>query len=237
MNDILYIVVPAYNEAENIRSFIEDWYPVIEKHPGGGSSRLVVINDGSTDSTWDILREMSAERPLLEPLTKPNGGHGPTLIYGYRHAVQSGAEYVFQTDSDGQTDPSEFEGFWRARRKYDAVFGMRPERGDGRDRLLVEKVLCAMLRVIFGVRVPDANAPFRIMKAKKLEKYLDRLPRDYSLPNVMLTTYFVYYHEKAAFRKITFRPRKAGKNSMNMKKIVKTGLQAMQEFLILRKGM
>ena len=237
MSDILYIVAPAYNEAENIHSFVEEWYPLVEKHPGGGASRLLVVDDGSRDATFDILREMAETRPMLMPLTKPNGGHGPALISGYRYAIENGADYVFQTDTDGQTDPSEFEGFYRARRRYDGVFGMRPERGDGQDRLFVEKVLCAMLTVIFGVRLPDANAPYRIMKAEKLEKYLRRLPEDYELPNVMLTTYFAYYREKMAFRRITFRPRKAGKNSMDKKKIIKTGLRSLRGFLALRKEM
>lgn len=237
MNDILYIIVPAYNEAENIRSFVEDWYPVIEAHPGGGRSRLVIINDGSRDATYDILREMAAGRPLLQPLTKPNGGHGPTVLAGYRYAVRHGAEYVFQTDSDGQTNPAEFEAFWDERASYGAVIGYRPVRGDGEERLFVEKVLCLLLRIIFGVRVPDANAPFRLMKAELLSKYMKKLPKNYELPNVMLTAFFVYYGERTAFRRITFRPRKAGKNSMDMRKIARTGLRAVRDFLIIRKSM
>ena len=73
----LYIIVPAYNEAENIRRLIDDWYPVIERHPGNGESRLVVINDGSRDRTYEILKECARSRPLLEPLTKPNGDMVP----------------------------------------------------------------------------------------------------------------------------------------------------------------
>ena len=47
--DTLYIVIPAYNESENIKRTIEEWCPVVEKHNGGGASRLVIINDGSRD--------------------------------------------------------------------------------------------------------------------------------------------------------------------------------------------
>lgn len=43
MSDILYIVIPAYNESQNIRQLINDWYPVIEKHNGNGKSRLIII--------------------------------------------------------------------------------------------------------------------------------------------------------------------------------------------------
>ncbi|MEE3419655.1 MAG: glycosyltransferase family 2 protein [Lachnospiraceae bacterium] len=235
--DVLYIVVPAYNEAENIEKFVDDWYPVIEHHDGDGLSRLVIINDGSKDNTYEILEELAKTKPLLQPLTKPNGGHGPTVLYGYRYAVESGADYVFQTDSDGQTDPREFERFWQLRTRYDAVIGNRVGREDGKNRVFVEKTLVALLQIIFGVKVPDSNAPFRLMDRRLLEKYLKRMPEDYNLPNVMLTTFFAYYHESMIFRRITFRPRQAGKNSINMKKISKIGAEAIRDFYKFRKEM
>ena len=55
--DTLYIIVPAYNESENIKHLIDDWYPIIEKHNGNGKSRMVIINDGSRDRTWELLEE------------------------------------------------------------------------------------------------------------------------------------------------------------------------------------
>ena len=109
MDDILYIVVPAYNESENINQLVSDWYPVVERHSAEGKSRLVVVNDGSRDNTYEILENLAAARPLLQPLTKPNGGHGPTVLFAYRYAVGQKVDYIFQTDSDGQTDPAEFE--------------------------------------------------------------------------------------------------------------------------------
>ena len=47
--DTLYIVIPAYNEAENIENVIRSWYTVIETHDGNGDSRLVIVNDGSRE--------------------------------------------------------------------------------------------------------------------------------------------------------------------------------------------
>ena len=55
MKDILYIIIPAYNEQENIKNVIEEWYPVIEKHNGNGQSRLVSIDDGSKDRTYELI--------------------------------------------------------------------------------------------------------------------------------------------------------------------------------------
>ena len=50
--DRLYIVIPAYNEEENIEQVIRDWHPVVERHSAEGTSRLVVIEDGSKDGTY-----------------------------------------------------------------------------------------------------------------------------------------------------------------------------------------
>lgn len=229
----LYIIIPAYNEQDNIEQLIKDWYPVIEQR--SDDSRLVVINDGSKDNTFEILTKLAENRPKLLPLTKPNGGHGPTLLYGYRYAIEQGAEYIFQTDSDGQTNPDEFAQFWEKRKDYDAIIGNRVVRGDGKDRKFVENTVCFLLRMIFGVKVSDANAPFRLMKADIVQKYIDKLPKDFNIPNIMFTTYFVYFNEKVLFLPITFKPRQGGTNSINVKKIVKIGWKAVGDFYKLKR--
>lgn len=231
----LYIVIPAYNESENIENLVSDWYPVVEKHNGNGESRLVVIDDGSKDNTYELLCKLAQGRPLLQPITKPNGGHGATVLYGYRYAIENGADYIFQTDSDGQTLPGEFEGFWNLREEYDAILGNRSDRQDGKSRKFVENTLRFILRVTFGVNVPDANAPFRLMKKELVEKYISKMPEDFNLPNVMFTTYFAYFKEKLKFLKVTFKPRQAGTNSINIKKIVKIGWKAVGDFASLKK--
>lgn len=235
--DILYIVVPAYNEAENIKSLVEDWYPVIERHHAEGKSKLVIVNDGSKDNTYEILQELEKERPLLKPLTKQNEGHGATVLLGYRYALEYGADFIFQTDSDGQTNPAEFETFWEQRKNYDAQFGNRTKRGDGKDRAFVENTLCRILKHYFGVDIPDSNAPFRLMTSAYLEEYLPKMPENYNLPNVMLTTFGTYYHRKIRFVPITFRPRQGGTNSIHIKKIMKIGWQALKDFKHIRNGL
>lgn len=213
--------MPAYNEHETIEQVIAAWHPVVEKV--GGESRLIVIDDGSLDDTPAMLHAMAAVHPRLIPLQKENGGHGSAVLYGYRYAIDSGADFIFQTDSDGQTDPGEFWGFWEQRETYDAVLGNRTKRGDGWARKLVENVVCLLVRVIFGVAAPDANAPFRLMRASLVQKYIERLPQNFNLPNIMLTAYFLYYHENVAFSPISFAPRQGGKNSINFKRIFQIG--------------
>ena len=212
--DKLYIVIPAYNEQDNIEQVINDWYPVIEKHNGDGQSRLVIIDDGSKDSTYEKLKQYAKTRPLLTPLTKPNGGHGATVLYGYKYALKNDADYIFQTDSDGQTLPEEF---------------------DGASRVFVTKTLKLVIRICFGVTLTDANTPYRLMKAETMRKYIRLIPKNFNLSNVLLA---VIYKKKGCTIKylpITFRPRQGGVNSINMKKICKIGKQAVIDFMKLNK--
>ena len=235
--DKLYIVIPAYNESENIEEVIKDWYPVIEKYNGNGESRLVIIDDGSKDNTYEIMCGLAKKRPLLNPITKPNGGHGATVLYGYRYALEHGADYIFQTDSDGQTRPEEFHQFWEDRKKYSAVIGHRNHREDGVSRIVVTKTLKLVLRLVFGLNVTDANTPFRLMNREILEEYLPDIPKDFNLSNVMLTVLLLYNKEKVEFIPITFRPRQGGVNSINLPKITKIGIRAVKDFRIIKKGM
>lgn len=235
MTETLYIVMPAYNEEANIKSTLDAWYPIIEKHNESSKSRLVVVNDGSKDSTYKLMQEYAKTHPLVIPLTKPNGGHGSTVIYAYDYAIKNTADWIFQTDSDGQTNPDEFEAFWNEREQNDAIFGNRTLRGDGQSRAFVEKVVCRIIKHYFGVKVPDANAPFRLMRAEKVKQYLYKLKPDYNLPNIMLTAYFVYYKDRVAFKEISFKPREKGTNSINVKKIIKIGKNALKDFRQLKK--
>ena len=75
------------------------------------------------------------------------------------------------------------------------------------------------------------------MKSNVVEKYLYKMPSDYNLPNIMMTTYFAYYGEKMTFKEISFKPRQGGVNSINIPKIVKIGWRALGDFKKLKKGM
>lgn len=235
MSDILYVVLPAYNEEVNIETVVKSWYEVLKGKDE--SSRIVIADSGSNDKTHEILTELQKDFPNLVILSETGRYHGEKVIALYDYAIKSGADWIFQTDSDGQTNPDEFEAFWELRSEYDGIFGMRTIRGDGKSRAFVEKVVCRLLKFYFGVNVPDANAPFRLMKSEILKKYLYWLSPDYNIPNIMITTYFSHYREKTTFKEISFKPRQGGVNSINILKIIKIGWKALWEFKKFKKEM
>ncbi len=231
----LYIVIPAYNEEMNIEKVAKDWHAIVKKV--SVDSRLVIIDDGSTDSTYRKLKELQKSLPQLEPLTKPNSGHGATLLYGYQYALDHGADYIFQTDSDGQTVPEEFGAFWKRRNRYDALIGYRRQREDGISRIFVTQTLRLVLRLIFGINIPDANTPFRLIRRELLDKYIPEIPKDFNLSNVMLSVLFLHYSENVRFLPITFHPRQGGVNSINLRKITKIGWQAVKDFRKIKRSL
>ncbi len=232
--DKLYIVIPAYNESDTIEMITEQWHGVAEQI--GGDAKLVIINDGSKDDTYEKLLALKEKYPRLEPVTKPNEGHGPTCLYGYRYALDAGADYIFQTDSDGQTRPEEFSPFWEKREEYDMVIGHRNHRQDGFSRVIVTKVLKLVTFLCFGVWVTDANTPFRLMKKDYLKECLARVPERFNLPNVLISVYGVKHKKKILFIPITFKPRQGGVNSINLRKIFKIGKKAIRDFRTIAKN-
>ena len=233
--DKLYIIIPAYNEEANIELVAREWHEVVAGI--GQDSRLVIINDGSKDQTYEKLCALQAELPQLLPVTKENGGHGATVLYGYFYALEHGADYIFQTDSDGQTLASEFQGFWEQRNEKKVLIGYRNHREDGISRIFVTKVLKMVLFLIFGIRVTDANSPYRLMPKKLLQKYIVKVPENFNLSNVMLTVLFLRGKENVQFIPITFRPRQGGVNSINLKRITKIGIQAVKDFRTIKKNL
>ena len=233
--DTLYIVMPAYNEEKNIAGVVKDWIKILDGK--SEDSRLVIADSGSSDKTHAILVDLQKRFKKLKVLSDTGKLHGPKVIALYKYAIENGADYVFQTDSDGQTNPDEFSAFWDERHTYDAILGCRKKRGDGKARALVEKVVCLLLRLFFGIKVPDANAPFRLMKTSLLKKYINKFPADYDLPNIMLTAYFMKFNNNVDFKEITFKPRMAGTNSINFKKIFKIGKESLSAFYKFRKNM
>jgi len=235
MEDKLYIIMPAYNEEQNITTVAREWHAVVEKT--GGGSRLVIIDDGSKDGTYAILESLREELPRLTVITKPNSGHGATLLCGYNYALEQGADYIFQTDSDGQTLASEFWQFWEQRGSCAAIIGNRNNREDGVSRVFVTKVLKFVLWCIFRLKITDANTPFRLMDREVLQKYIKDIPENFNLSNVMLTVLFIHNHENVKFIPVTFRPRQGGVNSINMKRIIKIGAQAVRDFRVIKKSL
>ncbi len=233
MTECLYIVMPAYNEEANISAVIEQWYGVIKKL--NNNSKLVIVDDGSKDRTFRMMTDLCVKYPSLVPLTKKNSGHGATCMYAYEYALSCNADWIFQTDSDGQTDPDEFWQLWEAREKFDFIIGSRKNRMDGLSRIFVTKVLKLVVLGIYRINITDANTPFRLIKSSILREYIKYIPADFFLSNVLMSILMVKNKVKSKWIPIAFKPRQGGVNSINLNRIFKIGFKAIAEFKEVKK--
>ena len=152
-------------------------------------------------------------------------------------AVKKNADYIFQTDSDGQTDSDEFWKFWEQRNKFDMIIGNRNNRKDGISRVFVTKILKLVIQICFKCSITDANTPFRLMSRETLKENLKYVPRDFNLSNVILSVVYVKRGMRVKFMPITFKKRQGGVNSINLRKIFKIGINALRDFIIINRSL
>lgn len=226
----LAAVMPVYNEAANIAAVLEEWFTCFRIVCP--NFILLVVNDGSTDDTANILAALQDKfDDRLRVVNKPNSGHGLTCREGYELALAEGAEWIFQIDSDGQCDPAFFHTLYRNRTDCDCVFGYRRTRDDGVGRVIVSYCCRLALWLVTGTYLTDPNVPYRLMRANALKKALHRVPADFELQNIALT--FALKQQPASDWKyvpIHFRARRGGENSINYRKIAKMGINLLRDF-------
>lgn len=232
----IFFVMPAYNEEANIESVVKQWHLVVDTLcQQSVDASLVIANDGSKDNTFKKMMELKRVYSHFNPLNKANSGHGATLMYLYNYALENGADYVSQTDSDGQTNPEEFWEMWNHRAEYALQVGHRNAREDGFSRIVVTTVLKLVVGLTFGVGVTDANTPFRLMKIADMKPIIDIIPNDFFLSNVAMSAIAVKRKKATRWIPITFRPRQGGVNSINLKRIFKIGLKSLKDLRMINK--
>ncbi|MEN6626055.1 MAG: glycosyltransferase family 2 protein [Candidatus Sumerlaeia bacterium] len=179
----LVLVMPVYNEEDCIAGVVRQWAEVLERTVP--DYKMLVLNDGSRDRTARAL-EPFANNPKIEIVDKPNSGHGPTILMGYRRAVAEGA-WVFQTDSDDEMPAESFPELWGRREDFDFLFGARGGREQSLGRKLISQVSRLAVRLLFKPGVDDVNTPYRLMRAEALAEILPAIPDDAFAPNVIIS--------------------------------------------------
>jgi glycosyltransferase involved in cell wall biosynthesis len=181
----LFVILPVFNEQASVCIAVTEWFYEIEKWTE--DFVFLVLNDGSTDDSLVLLEKLRDQLgSRLEIVSHANRGHGQTCVVGYRNALDRGAKWIFQIDSDGQCDPKYFSLFWQSREKFDVIYGVRRTREDGWRRMIVSQVLRLVLVLTCHVDCVDANVPYRLMRAEVLKDPLSRIPDDFFLANVAI---------------------------------------------------
>ncbi len=182
----LWIVAPVYNEEKNLHAFVLEWLDVFRKVVGNDFT-FCLLNDGSTDGSLALLNRLAQSHSEIRVVDKVNSGHGATCLTGYEQALEAGAKWIFQIDSDGQCDSAYFETFWQSRNNGPVHYGRRRAREDGWSRRLISFVFSLLIFFLSTKWIKDSNVPYRLMRQDALAKSLGRVPRKFRLVNALLT--------------------------------------------------
>lgn len=225
----LIMVMPAYNEEKAIRNVLESWVHEFNDAIGTDDYRIIVVDDGSRDETSVKITGMHDPHIIL--MSQPNSGHGKALYHGYMQALNMKPDWIFQTDSDGQTDPADFKKLWDARNDNNVLMGYRKHRQDGLFRMFSTRVLRLVFAILFHHHVVDSNTPFRLMKYDAFKNAMHMMQPEPDFTNILLTAAFIGNHEHIEFIETSFKPRDTGMNSVNMRNMGAKGIDAIKEML------
>jgi glycosyltransferase involved in cell wall biosynthesis len=227
----LVAVMPVYNEEDGVESAVGACVAALAAT--GGAFHAMVLDDGSTDRTPEVLERLAGD-PRVEVIRKRNTGHGPTILEGYRR-VAGRARWVFQLDSDHEIPISSFAALWAARKEADAVVGVRTRRRQSLPRRLVTRASRIAVRVLFGCAVTDVNCPFRLIRGDVLARLVDRIPPDTFAPNVALSGLLARERRPVANVPVPVVERDSKTASLAGWRAVATGLQALHQTVAIRR--
>ena len=175
----IVVVVPTYNEKENLPTLATG----ILAHPG---FRLLVVDDGSPDGTGALADELARAHPGRVEVIHRTGprGLGRSYIDGLRHALQSGADLVFQMDADLSHNPEHLPAIAAAADQYDVVIGSRYLTGVSvvnwpLHRIFLSAFANRYVRAVTRISVSDCTSGFRCWRRDALV----RLPLDAMVSN------------------------------------------------------
>ncbi|MEI6668432.1 MAG: glycosyltransferase family 2 protein [Acidobacteriota bacterium] len=157
----LSIFFPAYNDSGTIASMVIG--AMASARALTPDFEVLVINDGSHDSTPQIADELARLYPEVRVVHHPgNRGYGGALQSGFANATK---EYIFYTDGDAQYDPSELAVLWaRLGPGVDLVNGYKISRSDPLHRIIIGRIYHHTVKVLFGLKVRDVDCDFRLMR-------------------------------------------------------------------------
>ena len=192
----LSVIISIYNEEESLRELVEWIRKVLSGD--GFDYEIIMVDDGSRDGSWDVIRELSASDSRIRGISfRRNYGKSAALYCGFRAAE---GRVVVTMDADLQDSPEEIPEMYRMITEggYDIVSGWKQHRKDNAiTKNLPSKLYNATARKITGIRLHDMNCGLKAYRnevVKNIEVYGE------------MHRYIPYLAKNAGFDRITEKP-------------------------------
>ena len=224
-NDHTLIVVPTYNERENVARLVAELFEVFP------SADVCLLDDASPDGTADYAEELFGRDPRFKVLRRTGArGYGRSLVDGYRRALEGGYARLVQLDADFSHDPRRIPALVEASRGADVVIGSRYCEGGGVEnwplrRRLLSRFANAYVSRITGLRVHDTTSGFRCYTRRALRTLLEGRIAGEGYAFLVEATYRARRAGLAVAEvPITFTDRREGQSKMSRKVILESVL-------------
>jgi len=200
------LVLPAYNEAENIEPMVEEATPALAAN--ADDYEIIVVNDGSADDTAGVTRRVMERDPHVRLVDHPvNQGFGAAVFSGFTSAEK---DWIFYTDADRQFVLSELENFVPYMDDYDLIAGYRAPRRDPFMRVLYGKGWSMLCTLTFGYTVRDVDCGFKLLRREIIQELAD----DIASRGATFSIEWLVRAKRAGYRfvelPVTHQPRVAG---------------------------
>src|SRR5438034_10536845 len=158
---------PAYNDSGNIASMVIRTVKTASELTS--DFEIIVVDDGSADSTAEIADELARTYPQVRAVHHPiNRDYGAALQTGFRSATK---DLIFYTDGDAQYDPAELRLLWNAMTPgTDLVNGYKISRADPLHRIIIGRIYHHIVGALFRLKLRDVDCDFRLMRRTIFER-------------------------------------------------------------------
>ena len=210
----ILLIIPAYNEAQNIDYVIQN---IIRNYP---QYDYVIVNDGSTDNTYDICKQRGYNVLNLSV----NLGIGGAVQAGYLYAKRNHYDIAVQIDGDGQHDVAYVKDVIEPilQGKADVVVGSRFVKKEGfqttSSRRMGISLLSLFIKICTGKRIYDVTSGFRAANSKFIDVYGMDYPRDYPEPEALVIA--MVYGGTVCEVPVVMKERRGGTSSINLKRSI-----------------
>lgn len=211
MKSSISIVLPAYNEGKNVKKTIETIISSLKNH----EIEIVLVDDGSTDDTLNIAKNLSKKCPFIRlHRHEQNMGYAEALKTGFEHCKK---KFITFIDADLQNDPMDISKLVRyGNMGYDVIVGWRKNRKDVISRLIISKLYNFLVHLLFFLKLPDINGKPKLLRSEVLKKI------DIESKEWLIDLELVHKAKKMGFKiiqvPVKHLPRKIGKSKASFKK-------------------
>jgi glycosyltransferase involved in cell wall biosynthesis len=215
------VVVPIYNEEDNIRELFARLSSVMDKM---GTYEIILVDDGSRDGSWGIIRELHKKDRRVKGISfSRNFGHHIAITAGLDHAT---GKAVVLMDGDLQDPPEEIPKLWeRLRSGYDLVYGIRKEKKDSLAKRCTSWCFWWFINRLSGIEIPRNQTLLRIFDRKVLDALNGMRERARFIHGMIAWTGF-----RVFLQEVEHAPRTRGVSKYNVLKLFRLAFNAITAF-------